>query len=129
MELIKALLLIIFSLTFWLALSLLVDSRGHRALNRGFALVLASLCVPQLYIYTRLVQPPEGFFLLALAAQATLWLKGPMLWLLVGRILGRPTGPGWPHLIAFPAALAGLILFPQACLNGGLPAWCTRSSI
>ena len=113
MELQKALLLVVLSLTAWTALALLVDRRGHAGIHRAFALLLACLGVTQGYFYSRLLVP-DGLHALGLAAQATLWLKGPLLWWMVRLAVGR--APRWPalHLLPFVAALAVLAAWPVA---------------
>jgi AraC-like DNA-binding protein len=120
MELEKAFLLIVLSLSLWSMLALLLDRRGYLQVNRLFAFLLLSFCVPQIYFYSRYVYPPDGLFLLALAAQAVIWLKGPLLLAMVRLLIGQPLGVYWPHFLPFPLALVGLVLQPQWVFEWGL---------
>lgn len=113
MELEKAALLVVLALTGWSALALLLDRRGHVGIHRVFALLLAALCLSQAYFYSRLLQP-GGVVALGLAAQATLWLKGPLLWWMVRLAAGHaPRLPGL-HLLPFALALALLARWPSS---------------
>lgn len=120
MEFEKAFLLIVLSLSLWSMLALLLDRRGYVGVNRLFALLLFSFCVPQIYFYTRYVYPPDGIFLLALAAQAVIWLKGPLLLAMVRLLTGQPLSAYWLHFLPFVLVLAGLGLKPQWVFEWGL---------
>jgi AraC-like DNA-binding protein/NADH:ubiquinone oxidoreductase subunit K len=113
MELEKAGLLVVLALTAWSALALLLDRRGHAGIHRVFALLLAALCLPQAYFYSRLLQP-GGVEALGLAAQATLWLKGPLLWWMVRLAAGQPPRLPAAHLLPFALALAALERWPSS---------------
>ncbi len=90
MEIEKAFLLVVLSLSVWSACALLLDRRGHTKLNRGFAILLLCFCIPQSYFYSRLIYPPDGNHLLGLTAQAVIWLKGPLLLNMVRLVIGQP---------------------------------------
>ena len=120
MEFAKALSLIVLCLTAWSAIALLLDRRGFAQVNRWFAGLLFCLCVPQVYFYSCYIQPPNGVFWLALAAQATLWLKGPVLFAMVKRALGRPTGYEYLHLIPFLLVLVAMFWQPVWMFEWGL---------
>lgn len=120
MEFEKAFLLIVLSLSLWSILALLLDRRGYLQVNRLFALLLFSFCVPQIYFYSRYISPPDGVFLLALAAQAVIWLKGPLLLAMVRLLAGQPMASYWPHFLAFPLVLLGLSWRPQWVFEWGL---------
>jgi AraC-like DNA-binding protein len=109
-ELEKALLVAVLSLSGWSLLVLLLDKRGHRAINRCFALLLACLCLPLVYFYSRLLVPPEGVLVLALLAQAVIWLKGPFLWVMVRQLVGHPARFAAVHFVPF-VLVASLLLF------------------
>lgn len=112
MELEKALFLVVLSLSGWSVLALLLDKRGYRIANRYFALLIISLCVPQAYFYSRLLVAPEGVFTLALLSQATIWLKGPFLWVMVHLIMGRPLILAPLHFVPF--GLVAILLLSKA---------------
>lgn len=101
MELGKALLLVVLSLSGWSLLALLLDKRGQRDINRYLAWLLASLCIPQVYFYSRLLMPPDGLVPVALIAQAAIWLKGPFLWLMVSLVTGQPSRLPYLHFVPF----------------------------
>jgi AraC-like DNA-binding protein len=113
MESEKAALLVVLVLAAWSALALLLDRRGHAGIHRMFALLLAALCLPQAYFYSRLLQP-GGIVALGLAAHATLWLKGPLLWWMVRIAAGRPPHPASAHLLPFALALVVLARWPSS---------------
>ncbi|PUA28344.1 MAG: hypothetical protein B0W54_17945 [Cellvibrio sp. 79] len=112
-ELEKALLLTVLSLSSWSLLALLLDKRGQRDINRYLALLLAALCIPQIYFYSRLLVPPDGVFALALIAQAVIWLKGPFLWMMVLQAIGRPPHLPWLHFFPFLLVVILLLLKPD----------------
>lgn len=113
MEVQKAVLLVTMSLTAWSVLALLLDRRGHPGIHRGFALLLGCLCLTQAYFYSRLLIP-GGVAWLGLPAQATLWLKGPLLWWMVRLAAGQPPARPGRHLLAFLAAVTCLLAWPEA---------------
>ena len=108
MEFEKAFDLMVLSLTAWSGIALLLDRRGYAKINRWFAALLFCLCVPQMYFYSCLLQPPNGNFSLALLTQATIWLKGPFIYAMVGIALNHSVQRYWPHL--FPFAIVALAL-------------------
>ncbi len=112
MEFEKAFDLIVLSLTAWSAIALLMDRRGYAKINRWFAALLFCLCVPQVYFYSCLVQPPNGNFFLALLTQATIWLKGPFIFAMVTLAFGRPARFYWLHLVPFFVVTLALVLEP-----------------
>jgi AraC-like DNA-binding protein len=118
-ELEKALLLVVLSLSGWSLLALLLDRRGHRAINRCFALLLACLGIPLVYFYSRLLAPPDGVFSLALMSQAVIWLKGPFLWAMVQLLTGRLSRFLALHFVPFVLALSVLLFRPDWLLLVG----------
>src|SRR5690606_23445908 len=124
MELEKAFLLIVLSLSLWSMLALLLDRRGYLQVNRLFAFLLLSFCVPQIYFYTRYIFPPDGLFVMALAAQAVIWLKGPLLLAMVRLLIGQRLGVYWLHFIPFVLVSSGLALRPQWVFEWGLGGLC-----
>ncbi len=120
MEFEKAIALIVLSLSLWGALALLSDRRGHAKVNRSFAFLILCFCIPQSYFYTRLISPPDGSYLLAMAAQAVIWLKGPLLFAMVRLAVGQSLHAFWRHFLPFPFALAGMLLWPQWVFEWGL---------
>lgn len=118
-ELEKALILVVVSLSGWSMLALLLDKRGHQAVNFYFALLLACLCIPQAYFYSRLLVPSEGIFALALMSQAVIWLKGPFLWVIVQLAAGRPPRLPVVHFAPFVLAASLLLFRPDLLLVTG----------
>ncbi|HTF98067.1 MAG TPA: helix-turn-helix domain-containing protein [Cellvibrio sp.] len=118
-ELEKAVLLIVLSLSGWSILALLLDKRGQRAINYCLALILASLCIPQAYFYSRLLVPPDGLMTLALMSQGAIWLKGPFLWVMVRLVMGRQPSAMMLHFVPFVVATALLIVRPDQLLIVG----------
>lgn len=118
-ELEKAILLVVLSLSVWSLLALLLDKRGHSGINFYFALLLACLCIPQAYFYSRLLVPDEGFFVLALMSQAVIWLKGPFLWVMVHLAAGRPARIPVVHFAPFVLAASLLLVSPDWVLVVG----------
>lgn len=112
MEVEKAFDLMVLSLTAWSGIALLLDRRGYTRVNRWFAALLFSLCVPQVYFYSCLLQPPNGIFVLALLTQATLWLKGPFIFAMVSLALNQPARRYWLHLLPFTIVSVALLLQP-----------------
>lgn len=110
MEFSKAFSLIVLSLTAWSAFALLLDKRGLTNANRWFAALLLCLCLPQAYFYSRYIQPPEGVFVLALVVLATLWLKGPLLLVMVRLALGYPRPAYYWHLLPFALVVVAMLL-------------------
>lgn len=117
MEFEKAFLLIVLSLSVWSACALFMDRRGHAQLNRGFGILLLCFCIPQSYFYSRLVLPPDGNHLLGLAAQAVIWLKGPLLLSMVRLIIGRPLRNYALHFVPFLVVLPLMAWAPQLALE------------
>lgn len=117
-ELEKTLIVVVLSLSGWSMLALLLDKRGHRAANLYFALLLACLCIPQAYFYSRLLVP-EGIFALALMSQAVIWLKGPFLWVIVQFAAGRPPRLPVVHFAPFVLAASLLLFRPDLLLVTG----------
>lgn len=113
MEAEKAFDLMVLSLTAWSGIALLLDRRGHAHVNRWFAALLFCLCVPQIYFYSCLLQPPNGVFILALLTQATLWLKGPFIYAMVSLTLNSPRRRYWLHLLPFTLVALALVLQPS----------------
>jgi AraC-like DNA-binding protein len=113
----KAFLLIVLSLSVWSACALLMDRRGHRKLNRGFAILLLCFCIPQSYFYSRLVVPPDGNHFLGLAAQTVIWLKGPLLLSMVRLVVGQPLHRYALHFIPFILALPLMAWMPHLALE------------
>jgi AraC-like DNA-binding protein len=113
----KAFLLIVLSLSVWSACALFMDRRGHAQLNRGFGILLLCFCIPQTYFYSRLVFPPDGNHLLGLAAQAVIWLKGPLLLSMVRLIIGRPLRNYALHFVPFLGVLPLMAWAPQLALE------------
>jgi AraC-like DNA-binding protein len=112
MEFEKAFDLIVLSLTVWSGIALLLDRRGYTEVNRWFAALLFCLCVPQMYFYSCLLQPPTGVFWLALVTQATLWLKGPFIYAMVSLALKYSTPRYWLHLLPFLFVTLALMIQP-----------------
>lgn len=112
--------LAVLSLSAWSALALLLDRRGPPRINRRFALLILLFCIPQTYFYTQLMVPPMGAALLGLAAQAAIWLKGPLLLSMVRVTFDQPAPGEWRHYLAFPPALLGMVLAPQWSMEWGL---------
>lgn len=112
MEFEKAFDLMVLSLTAWSGIALLLDRRGYNKVNRWFAALLFCLCVPQIYFYSCLVQPPNGNFFLALLTQATIWLKGPFIFAMVGTALNHSARRYWPHLLPFVLVALALVIHP-----------------
>lgn len=112
MEFEKAFSLIVLSLTAWSAVALLLDRRGYARINRWFAALLFCLCVPQVYFYSCMLQPPNGIFPLALLTQATIWLKGPFIYAIVSLALKQESRRFWIHLLPFFGASVCLLLNP-----------------
>lgn len=119
MELQKALLVAVLSLSGWSLLALLLDKRGQRYINRYLALLLAVLCIPQIYFYSRLLFPPDGVFALALITQAVIWLKGPFLWMMVRVATGHPPRRLYVHFVPFLLVVIVLLLQPDWLLIAG----------
>lgn len=120
LELEKAFLLIVLSLTLWSVFALLLDKRGYAQVNRGFAFLIGCLCIPQIYLYSRLVSPPYGVYWLGISAQAAIWLKGPLLLAMVRLVLGESLQGYWRHFVVFPLALAAMFVWPQWALEMSL---------
>lgn len=112
MEFEKAFDLIVLSLTLWSGVALLLDRRGYVKINRWFAALLFCLCVPQVYFYSCLLQPPNGNFLLALLTQATIWLKGPFIFAMVSLAFHQSVRSYWPHLVPFFIVTLALVVDP-----------------
>jgi AraC-like DNA-binding protein len=112
MEFEKAFDLMVLSLTAWSGMALLLDRRGYAKVNRWFAALLFCLCIPQIYFYSCLLQPPAGNFLLALLTQATIWLKGPFIYAMVSLALNHSVRRYWPHLLPFTLVTVALIILP-----------------
>lgn len=113
MEFEKAFDLMVLSLTAWSAVALLLDRRGYAKVNRWFAALLFCLCVPQIYFYSRMVQPPDGVFFLALLAQSTIWLKGPFIYAMVSLALNHSANRYVLHLLPFVVVTLALFLKPE----------------
>lgn len=116
--------LAVLCMSVWSALALLLDRRGPVRINRRFALVILLFCIPQAYFYTQLLVPARDAALLGLAAQAAIWLKGPLLLSVVRMIVNRPLVSEWRHYLPFPAALIGMALLPQWSLEWGMAGFC-----
>jgi AraC-like DNA-binding protein len=112
MEFEKAFSLIVLSLTAWSAVALMLDRRGYAKINRWFAAFLFCLCVPQVYFYSCLLQPPNGIFFLALLTQATIWLKGPVIYAMVSLAFKQGLGRYWLHLLPFTFVALALMVNP-----------------
>lgn len=112
MEFEKAFSLIVLSLTAWSAVALLLDRRGYARINRWFAALLLCLCVPQVYFYSCMLQPPNGIFSLALLTQATIWLKGPFIYAIVSLALKQESRRFWVHILPFCVASLALLINP-----------------
>ncbi len=112
--------LAVLCLSLWSALALLVDRRGPARVNRRFALLILLFCIPQSYFYTQLLMPPLGAAWLGLAAQAAIWLKGPLLLSMVRATVDDPAPREWRHYLAFPPALLGMALTPQWSMEWGM---------
>lgn len=112
MEFEKAFSLIVLSLTAWSAVALLLDRRGYARINQWFAALLFCLCVPQVYFYSCILQPPNGIFSLALLTQATIWLKGPFIYAIVSLALKQESWRFWFHLLPFSVVSLALLLNP-----------------
>ncbi|MET0357269.1 MAG: helix-turn-helix domain-containing protein [Cellvibrio sp.] len=117
MEIEKAFLLITLSLSVWTAFALLLDRRGHMQLNRGFAVLLLCFCIPQSYFYSRLIYLPHGSHLLGLAAQAVIWLKGPLLLGMVHLAVGQPLRRFAWHFVPFIIVLPLMAWTPEFALE------------
>jgi AraC-like DNA-binding protein len=111
MEFEKAFDLVVLSLTVWSGMALLLDRRGYARVNRWFAALLFSLCAPQIYFYSCLLQP-DGNFFLALLTQATIWLKGPFIYAMVSLALNYSSRQHWLHLLPFVLVTVALIIQP-----------------
>lgn len=120
MELEKAVLLVVLSLSLWTMLALLLDRRGYLKVNRIFALLLLVCCVAQVYFYTRYLYPPNGLYALALVSQAVIWLKGPLLLAMVRLLSGQSLDGYWLHFLPFPLVLLALVVWPQWMFEWGL---------
>lgn len=117
MEYEKAFTLIVLSVSAWSSLALLLDRRGYQHVNRYFAALIATLCVPQLFMYSALISSP-AMPLFGQLALASIWLKGPLILQLVQLLIGnhRKFNSIWWHFSGFPLALVLNILFPQTQL-------------
>ncbi len=117
--------LAVLCLSGWSALALLLDRRGPARINRRFAALILLFCIPQAYFYAQLVDPARDVFLLGLAAQAAIWLKGPLLLSVVRAAVDRPLSHEWRHYLAFPPALMAMVFTPQLWLEWGLAGFCS----
>jgi AraC-like DNA-binding protein len=110
MTLEQALMLVVISLTGWTALSLWVDRRGDRRINRWFAGILLALCLPQMYFYS-LTLAPGGWPVLGSLSQALIWAKGPLMLVFVGLAVAQPIRLPGVHFAPFlTVVLATLLL-------------------
>ena len=112
--------LVVLSLSAWSALALLLDARGPAAVNRRFSALILLFCIPQAYFYTQLLTPAPEAFMLGLAAQAAIWLKGPLLLSMTRLVVGRPMARESLHFMAFPPAFIGMWFTPQWAMEWGL---------
>lgn len=114
MEVEKAFVLIVLSVSLWTALSLFMDGRGYRQLYRYFAVLLVVLCISQLYLYLILIGSP-WYQLTGSLALASIWLKGPLTYIFVYSFVYKNQPPRhfmW-HFSAFPIAVLMALLVPQ----------------
>lgn len=131
MEFEKAFLLVVLSLSVWSVFALLMDERGNAKVNRGFALLLGCMCITQAFFYSYLVAPPFGSWSLGVAAQAVIWVKGPLLLLMVRVLTGRASTEGsvgagyWSHLVVFPVMLGAMLYWPQWAMEFNLLGFVT----
>lgn len=111
MTLNQVLILVVISLTGWTALSLWVDRRGDRRINRWFAVILLALCLPQIYFYS-LTLTPGGWEVFGSLSKTLIWAKGPLMLIFVGLAVAQPLRFPLAHFLPFFSVTAATQLLP-----------------